>query len=722
MPEKHKRLLIILLSSLFLFLFHALPLPAYSQDAYGELFGKEAAIEVTADVLTYDKERNTYVARGNVVISQEGTTLMADEATLNLLTGIASATGDVLVIDEGKSRLEGIDLKFNIKDKTAVVTKARLFYKEENIHITGDTIKKVGPETYDGENVAYTTCDCDVDETPAWNFSASQASVTVGEYLRGWHAFFRVKGVPILYSPYVKIPIKRERQSGFLTPRPGYSKLKGFRIDIPFFWAISKNTDATFDVDIQTERGLGKGLEFRYIRSRRSYGELSIFHFKEKDIERLRDFRKDVDNLSRPEDASDDRWQFRMLHTEFLPLSVNFKANVHLVSDDEYLIDFAKASDQKSLESIETNLSLSRSWSAYSLVAQLRTFDNLLLRDDSATLQKLPEVSLTASDQKILSTPFYVSAASSLIYFYREEGIRGERLDVQPRLSLPLSPGGYFELTPSFAPRATFYLINRDPGGRYFERYLYDAKVDLTTTFARVYQTAFEHTDALRHTVRPKLSYTYIPEAVQSDLPQFDGVDSIAATNTLTYSVNTTLTGRSVNGAALSYHDYLYMDLSQSYDLNEATRKLPTPLTQRRPLSDISGEIILKPSSLSNISGKGKYNVYDDWFTSYDASLSVSDARGDSLSLSHRFLRGGTRYMEGGLRVRINEALQATYSKRFSFTEYRSLETTYALEYTHQCWSSVLSYSERLEEKVFYLTFDLLGLGRVAGIQGRVEP
>ena len=32
-----------------------------------------------------------------------------------------------------------------------------------------------------------------------------------------------------------------------------------------------------------------------------------------------------------------------------------------------------------------------------------------------------------------------------------------------------------------------------------------------------------------------------------------------------------------------------------------------------------------------------------------------------------------------------------------------------------------LTYTERLEEKVIYVTFDLLGLGRVAGIKGRVE-
>lgn len=698
-----------------------IPSSAFSKDN-GGLMNKEGPIEITADTITYDKESDTYYAKGNVVIVQEGTTLMSNEVMMSQSAGTATAYGEVTIIDEGGATLVGQDLQLDINQKTAIVHKARIFYKAQNIHLTGDPIEKTGPQSYRGRHVTYTTCDCPEGETPAWHFSSTSADVTVGDYLTGWNALFYIKGVPVLYSPYFSVPVKRERQTGLLQPRPGFSKLRGFILHNAFFWAIEKNMDATFYLDIETNRGDGAGAEFRYIRTRKSYGEISFYHFSENDINRVREFRKGVDNLSRPQSASNDRWRFKWQHNEVFWNDINLRINIDQVSDDEYFIDFGKTTQERSLESLESNVSLSKNWDVYSLVAQFRKFNNLLLRDDSSTLQRYPEVTFTGADKKILESPFYFSFESSYVNFFRHVGIEGQRVDLHPRISLPLNPGKYFDFTPSFAPRATFYLVKDDPNGRYFDRYLYEAKADLTTTFVRVFETGLDSVDAIKHTIRPKLTYTYVPEAVQTDLPSFDGIDSIAATSSITYSLNTTLTGRYFELGKKKYIDYLYLDLSQSYNILEATKKLSTPDEKRRPFSEISGEALIKPNLWTSITAKGKYDVYNRWFNSYDVSLSASDKRGDSVSIAQRFVRATSKYLEASLRVRTIPSVDLTYLNRFSFDEHRSLETTYGVEYRHQCWSSVLTYTERLEEKAVYLTFNLLGLGKVAGIQGRIEP
>jgi LPS-assembly protein len=687
----------------------------------GEFFTKEAPIEINADRLSYNKDTETYFASGNVVIVQENTTLSSDEAVMDMAAGIATATGSVLIVDEGGNTLKGDNLVFDIKAKTAVVANARLFYKEENIHIAGDVIRKIGPQTYASNRVTYTSCDCDEDETPSWDFSARRARVTVGEFLTGRHAVFHVKGVPVAYSPFFRVPIKRGRQTGFLTPRPGFSTLRGFGIAVPFFWAISKSQDATFYLDVQTRRGFGGGAEYRYIRSRKSFGEVYFYYFKEKDIDRVREFRDDTDNLSRPLSATDKRWEFRLDHTELLPYGFKFRADLHLVSDDEFLLDFGKTSDEKSIESLESNVSLSKNWSSYNLVVQFRTFDNLLLRDDSTTLKKFPEVTFSASDRQILGSRVYVSLSSSYINFAREEGVHGSRLDVRPSFSLPLNPGGYFDLTPSLTPRGTFYLVKDRPEGRYADRYIYEANVDLTTTFVRIYRTSIIAINAVKHTLRPKLTYTYIPEAVQSDLPQFDAVDAIAATNRLTYSLNTTFTGRAFRDGKAKYQEYVYMDISQSFDINESTRKTTSPAEERRPFSDVSGEIILRPTHWSKVTGRASYNVYDDWFASYDSELELSSGRGDYLRLTRRFVRATLSYFEASGRLKATKSIDLTYAKRFSFDEDRSLETSYGVEYKQQCWTAILGYTARLEEKIIYLTFDLLSLGRIAGAQAQID-
>lgn len=706
---------------LIIFAFPAFSLStANAQDAADvPFFSKEVPVELTADSLSYNKELDAYVARGNVVMKQEATTLKADEAILDMNTGIATASGNLIAVDEGNNTLQGESLQFNIRDKTAVLMKARLFYRQQNIFITAHVIRKTGEETYTGEKVTYTTCECEEGSDPAWDFHTSRAKIEVGEFLTGKHVFFEIKGVPVLYSPYISIPIKRDRQSGFLQPKIKYSKLRGLVAENSYFWAISRSADATFYLDVETTRGLGKGLEYRYFRTRKSFGEFLAYHFKENDIDRVRSFRSDVNNLSRPLSAGESRWQLKLLHTELLPYGVKLTANLNFVSDDEFFIDFGDGTE-RSLESIESNIAITKNWDSYSLVAQFRAFNNLLLGDDSSTLHRLPEVSLTGTNQPIGDTPFYLSLNSSFVNFSREEGMKGQRLDIQPRVSLPLRVR-YFDFVPSFAPRGTFYLVKENPDGRFFERYLYEVRGELTTTLTRTYETGYARLKSLYHFIRPKLTYIYIPEEDQSGLPSFSDIDEISPMNSIRYSLNSLLIGTIFEEGIDRKHEYMYFDISQSFDIREASREITAPDDKRRPFSNITAEIILRPTYLSALTAKGSFDVYEKSFDTFDTSATINDMRGDSLSVSYRFVNDQSSYLEANLRAHATRQFDLTYLQRYSFVESRSLEASYGIEYTHQCWSSTLTYSERLEEKIIALTFSLGGLGKIAGVESRVD-
>ncbi len=69
----------------------------------------------------------------------------------------------------------------------------------------------------------------------------------------------------------------------------------------------------------------------------------------------------------------------------------------------------------------------------------------------------------------------------------------------------------------------------------------------------------------------------------------------------------------------------------------------------------------------------------------------------------------------------MNPTISITYDKRFSLAENKSLEASYGITYKRQCWTAHLNYVRRLEEKAIYLNFDLLGIGKVAGLSGKVE-
>ncbi|MBE9528460.1 MAG: LPS-assembly protein LptD [Proteobacteria bacterium] len=698
---------------------------SFAVDSPPDLFSPDAPVELTADRLDFDRATRTYRAEGSVVIAQEGTTIRAERATLNTETNIAEASGNVEMIDEGGNSVKGSSVTFNTKEKSAVILGGSLFFKTVNVYITGDPISKIGPETYAADNLSYTTCDCAEGEAPDWSFTTTDATVTIGEFLTGRHSYFKVRTVPIAYTPFLRVPIKRKRQSGLLKPEPGFSSLRGAMLGTSFFWARSKNTDATFYLDLQSRRGTGKGVEYRYIRKRSSYGELYFYHFKEKDIERVRRFRAEDANLARPESAGDNRWQMQYTHTELLPKGFKLKADINIVSDDEYLLDFGTKNEAKSLESIESNIALSKSWNGYSLVAQLRLFDNLLLGDDSATFMRMPEVSFSSTGKRILDSPFYISFASSYIHFTRKSGYTGHRIDATPKLSLPLRPGGYFDFTTYITPRATLYAADSVASGWYFDRAMYETGFDTTTTFSRIYRPNRKRLNALKHTLRPKLSYIFIPDVDQSDLPKFDSIDAIASANRITYSLNSTLTGKFIgsdSGAdTATYHEYLYFDISQSFDINEAQRGLLSPTDKRRPMSDITSEAILRPTAWSTVSTKNKYDVYDHWIENSDVELQLNGANSSSVHFTYRYVKDIARYLEANARLWINPTVGITYDKRFSLAENKSLEASYGITYKKQCWTANLIYVRRLEEKALYLNFDLLGIGKVAALSGKIQ-
>lgn len=684
----------------------------------------EEPVEINSDILTYEKETDTYHAEGNVVIIHGRSQIKADRMILDMTRGIAIAEGSVEATDEGGNVLKGERLEVDVNTKTGVTMNGNLFFKDSNLHVKGTEIKKTAEESYYVKKGIFTTCDCSEGEAPAWSFSAKEADVTFGDYLNAWNAFFRIKDVPVLYSPYVRYPVKRERQTGFLFPDFGYSELRGFKMDNAFFWAISDNSDATFYLDIETQRGLGKGIEYRYIRNLTSEGEVYVYQFQEDDINRVREFRSGSNNLSRPETATDDRWIFKFKHSEVLPWDITLKADIKRVSDDEYFIDFGKNLQERSLESLESNVSISKGWEGFNLVAQFRYFDNLLSAGDENTLQKLPEISLIGTDQMIWKTPLYLSLESSFANFEREEGVEGRRLDLHPRVSLPLNPGGYFELKPSIGYRETIYWADDNPEGGFQTRGLYDFKTDMVTTFVRIFDLGGDSVDKIRHTIRPQITYTYIPYKGQENLPSFDGIDRVGKGNSITYSINSILTGRFKEGDGYSYRDFIYLDIKQSFDIHEVRKDMPP----RRPFSDVTGEVIVRPFQWMTATAKGLWDVYDHWLEEYNTSFGLQDKRGDSLNLNYRYTRRSTVYLDTSASLKVTDSIGLTYRNRYSYRDGNGLETeetvetVYGVGYHHQCWGVELTYTERLEEKRFMIVFNLLGIGdvgRISGVLGR---
>ena len=85
--------------------------------------------------------------------------------------------------------------------------------------------------------------------------------------------------IPVL--PFFAAAIRRERQTGFLFPKFGYSTRKGFYGEFPFFWVIDDSQDALISPIFYSNLGEGFSLEYRYILPDNQRGRFSGFFMQE---------------------------------------------------------------------------------------------------------------------------------------------------------------------------------------------------------------------------------------------------------------------------------------------------------------------------------------------------------------------------------------------------------------------------------------------------------
>jgi len=204
-----------------------------------------------ADEIYQESNDSPIIAKGNVRAYFGERYLTAGQLIYYPETNIVIADGTVSITDAREETIfaERVELTGDLRDGIAENFSALL---AQNTKIAADSaIREQGARTHLNK-VVYTTCDvCKEDgdnKTPTWRIKSLR--VTRDEerrVIRFRHAFLELKGVPILYTPFLQAPDPSvERQSGFLTPTVGTSsRLSGF-IEVPYYFAISNHQDFTF--------------------------------------------------------------------------------------------------------------------------------------------------------------------------------------------------------------------------------------------------------------------------------------------------------------------------------------------------------------------------------------------------------------------------------------------------------------------------------------------
>ncbi|MBI5180379.1 MAG: LPS-assembly protein LptD [Nitrospirae bacterium] len=646
-------------------------------------------ITINADTLEYDREKDIYNAKGNVEIIQGKVRVTADEVTVDNKTGDVFASGNVVIID-GEDKLSCENLNLNMNTKIGVIHNGSMFIKKGNYHIDGNEFEKLSEDKYKIDKGSLTTCDAKI---PDWRFRGSDIKITPNEYLTAWNVFFYVKDFPILYLPYIGLPIKTKRQTGFLIPRIGYSTKEGFKLKEAFFWAIADNMDATIYTDYRSKKGLGTALEFRYVLSPYSRGNLYTNYVNEWLTGR-------------------EKWEGKYLIEHAFTERLNAKANINYVSDKSYYKDYSETTYERIQRSTDSNVWITQNWPSSSLYLWTQYTKDLTKVNDE-TVQRLPELGYKIVENRLYELPLFYSLNSTATNFERDIGKTGQRIDINPKLKTEINLFRAFVFSPRGELRETLYSESRETNES-SHRFLYSIGAGLSTKVNRIYNIeGFGTIDRIRHSIEPEADYEYIPYVNQSQLPQFDAVDNIPKKNAVYYAITNRFSARYTKGAEIKKLEFLMLKLSQSYDINEEIRyyNLSTP---KRPFSDIRAELNIKSEQMINLFIDTKYNPYTGHLTELNSDLRFQIGRFWYLTAGERYTKNPRiEFLTGGTGLSLPFGLDISGMLWYDLQLERMREQTYTLKYARQCWSAGLVYNHRPDRQQILFTVELRGIGAV---------
>lgn len=625
-----------------------------------------------ADKIVSIEQGEITEAYGNVHLFQGDNYLQADYAKYYKSTHWVYLQGHITSKWDG-DYLEADQAEFDLDNKVGWLTNGQVFLESNHIYFKGQKIRKTGTNTYAFTQATVTSCD---GERPAWSLKTSEGDITLDGYANLWNPRLQVKGQPVMYSPFLVVPVKTKRQSGFLMPDMGVSNQLGTHINLPYYQVIDDETDVTLYENYMSKRGLMQGIE---VRSTPNLSTKLLLRFDWLNDEQAYEDGEYTDtDWDRPHS---DRYWLRGKYNGFLFSSDwSTKIDVDFVSDYQYLREFSdgysgfEQSRKDFLQEFgrdiedddsttrENIFSVRHNWANYGLEARLEYTQNLYYYNDSSdydsakdtTLQKLPEINFNIYKNQLASTPLDWEATSEYTYFWREYGTKGSRIDLHPKVSLPYTTS-YGSIIPKIGWRETLYAVDRfentysssvDTGNKYPTRGLPDASLELSSSLFKVYGFQTPPSNAtenlgdsswskLKHTFTPKVEYNWIPNAMGEQVknPYYDSDDRVYAESNLTYSITNLLTRKrltviqdqkSESNATTTQADYLdffRLKLEQSYDFREADRTDDVDDYPCRPFSDLMAELTISPQKYMSLVSKSWYSPYLNRITEHEHTV-----------------------------------------------------------------------------------------------------
>ena len=583
-----------------------------------------ATPEVRILARTQERTADRIFASGDVEVRYGDILLFADRVEYDPGTKDCRAEGNV-VVQSGREVLRGERLFFNLESGRGSIEEASGLIAP-TLLFEAARIERRQADLYSLTKGFLTAC---AQPNPRWSFGLSRAEVRTDDRLELWDAVVRIKGVPVLYLPYLSYPLK-ERATGFLMPRLGFGGSKGFSLSQSFYWAMAPNMDATAGVDLYAARGAGAGLEYRYLFPGGTKGDLNLYYFV---------YKRQGDG-TKPGNSS----IVRLNHTQALPLGFTLVANVDYQTSYSFLRDYDNDFQRALSFNRTSQVYLSRSWKRFNLSARASRFETYFSElDDANVSTSLPQINFNVFKTRLFA-PVYFSLAASLNrwqYGWRsdfEAGTerRSTRLSASPTLSVPFASIPWLTATTSVTANLNYYGQSLDPEtGAIVDEPLFTRNVVASVeVVGPVLYRIFPGRDGrarLKNVVEPYVAYSYDSPTRNSDrvVTNF----GFFRYHQMSYGVTSRFLFKDGDRAV----EVFSLGLGQTYYFSPADGPLSRfPVDGVAPrFSEITGTLRFYPRAKVSFDASAAYNPYYDSLSSLRLSGTVGvRAEGNFLTVN----------------------------------------------------------------------------------------
>ena len=559
----------------------------------------EEPVNVTGQETIYDSKTDTFVVKGDAVMTQGGSVLKADEIDIMRRDRKARAIGHVHLIDP-EVEMWATEGTIDMTNETMVLYNTKILAKQNIYHLEGKQVTKLEGQTYEVKDGYFTTCGCEKG-TPDWSINAKQMTVNVGQTGTVHNGTFNVAGYPLIPLPYMVFPADSDRHSGFLSGREGQSGLRGFQWLQPYYIAINKSSDATVAGDIETSQRVGGLAEYRLVNGKDDYLWADGAFYNESLRSEANRLNNIVDGQIADPHIPINRFGIIAMTRQHLTDNLIAYGDTVSVSDSLYLREMDVWTLSRGFANGPSGAinfgSMTNAMSNFGLIDQFEnayarlqgTWNQDLIQPQQFALQRLPDLTVNGR-QELFNNTMFADYDAEAVNFYRYQGIDGGRFSAKPKITLPWRLGDYLTgygqvgtqgvlydtagrdihiIPVGTTPPASNHANRTCPGGGGVSlafnncvtlspfgadgtsaRMVPYASAGISTVLDRVYDFQWKSIEKLKNTIEPFANYAYVPRIYQGNQPLFDQTDRLNSRSLITYGFTTRLYAKMKGEAA----------------------------------------------------------------------------------------------------------------------------------------------------------------------------